>query len=245
MAGEVPAGVNPYGIEALWATSDAVGKGAFIILGIMSLYSWYVMITKFLDQRALNKAAAEAEKGFWTAASIQEGIARLKGKDNAFRDIADDGIKAVEHHTKNQGRLVTSQIALTDWVETHVQRRVDMINSDLQGGMAVLASVGSTAPFVGLFGTVWGIYNALISIAIAGQASLDKVAGPIGEALIMTAVGLAVAVPAVLGFNFLLRRNKLISEKVSYFSHDLQAALMAGSRVVAEEAKAAGAAPRK
>ncbi len=229
---------NPYGIAALWEQSDYVGKGVFVILGVMSLWSWWVMINKWLDQRSLRKIAAEAEKNFWNSGSMQEGITKLKGKVNPFRDIAEDGIKAVEHHRKN-AQDVTSNIDLADFVSTSVQKRADMLQSSLQKGMVVLASVGATAPFVGLFGTVWGIYHALISISIAGQASLDKVAGPIGEALIMTAIGLAVAVPAVLGFNALTRGNKSLIERVNYFSHDVQAALVAGSRFDA------GAAGRK
>jgi biopolymer transport protein ExbB len=220
---------NPYGIAALWEQSDYVGKGVFVILGVMSLWSWWVMINKWLDQRSLRKIATEAEKNFWNSGSLQEGIAKLKGKVNPFRDIAEDGIKAVEHHRKN-AQDVTSNIDLADFVSTSVQKRADMLQSSLQKGMVVLASVGATAPFVGLFGTVWGIYHALISISIAGQASLDKVAGPIGEALIMTAIGLAVAVPAVLGFNALTRGNKNLIERVNYFSHDVQAALLAGAR---------------
>jgi biopolymer transport protein ExbB len=238
MAAQAGMTENPFGIQALWQQSDMVGRGVFVILGIMSLWSWWVMINKYLDQRALRKVATQAEKEFWTAGSMQEGMTKLKGKVNAFRDIVEDGLKASEHHSKSQGRLVSSQIALNDWIETHVRRRTDMLQSSLQNGMVVLASVGATAPFVGLFGTVWGIYHSLISISIAGQASLDKVAGPIGEALIMTAIGLAVAVPAVLGFNFLLRGNKSLMERVSYFSHDVQAALLAGSRVDAPAAVA-------
>jgi len=230
MAAETGMTENPYGIEALWTTSDYVGKGVFVILIVMSLWSWLVMINKWLDQRTLRKAAAEAEKNFWTAGSIQEGVAKLKGKVNPFRDIAQDGLHAVEHHRKS-GRDVTSGIELGDWVQTHIDKRTNMLQSSLQSGMVVLASVGATSPFVGLFGTVWGIYHALISISIAGQASLDKVAGPIGEALIMTAMGLAVAVPAVLGFNGLLRNNKNLMERANYFAHDVQAALIAGSRV--------------
>jgi len=230
MAAETGMTDNPYGIEALWTQSDYVGKGVFVILAFMSLYSWYTIFTKILDQRVLNKVVSDADKNFWNASSIQEGIAKLKGKDNAVREVAEAGIRAVEHHTKNQGRLVTSQIALNDWIETHVQRRVDMLTSELSEGMAVLASVGSTAPFVGLFGTVWGIYHALISISMAGQASLDKVAGPIGEALIMTAIGLAVAVPAVLGYNWLVRRNKSVMEEVQAFGADLLAVLLAANK---------------
>jgi biopolymer transport protein ExbB len=235
MAGEAATVTdNPYGIEALWTQSDYVGKGVFVILIVMSLWSWLVMINKWLDQRMLRKVAVEAEKGFWTAGSIQEGIGKLKGKINPFRDIAQDGIQAVEHHRRSTARDVASNIELADWVRTHIDKRTTMLQSSLQSGMVVLASVGATAPFVGLFGTVWGIYHALISISIAGQASLDKVAGPIGEALIMTALGLAVAVPAVLGFNGLLRGNKALMERANYFAHDVEAALIAGSRVAAK-----------
>ncbi len=235
MAGEttVTEGVtdNPYGIEALWTQSDYVGKGVFVILITMSLWSWLVMINKWLDQRMLRKVAVDAEKQFFGAGSMNEGIGRLKGKINPFRDIAQDGMQAVEHHRKNAGRDVASNVELNDWVSSHIEKRINMLQSSLQSGMVVLASVGATSPFVGLFGTVWGIYHALISISIAGQASLDKVAGPIGEALIMTAMGLAVAVPAVLGFNGLLRGNKALMERANYFAHDVQAALLAGSRV--------------
>ena len=231
MAAETGMTDNPYGIQALWTQSDYVGKGVFVILITMSLWSWLVMINKWLDQRTLRKAATEAEKNFFSAATMQEGIARLKGKINPFRDIAQDGQSAVEHHRKTAARDVTSGIDVSEWVQSHIQRRTDMLQSSLQSGMVVLASVGATSPFVGLFGTVWGIYHALISISIAGQASLDKVAGPIGEALIMTAMGLAVAVPAVLGFNGLLRGNKGLMERANYFAHDVQASLLAGSRV--------------
>jgi biopolymer transport protein ExbB len=222
---------NPYGIEALWTQSDYVGKGVFVILIVMSLWSWLVMINKWLDQRMLRRVANEAEKSFWTAGSLQEGVGKLKGKVNPFRDIAQDGLTAAEQHRKSSARDVTSNIEMSDWVSTHIEKRTNMLQSSLQSGMVVLASVGATAPFVGLFGTVWGIYHALISISIAGQASLDKVAGPIGEALIMTALGLAVAVPAVLGFNGLLRGNKSLMERANYFAHDVQAALLAGSRL--------------
>jgi biopolymer transport protein ExbB len=232
---------NPYGIAALWTTSDFVGKAVFVILGVMSLYSWFVILTKALDQRALRKYALTAEKDFWAASNLQDGLSRLKGgDDNAFRGLASDGLQSLEHHERNKGRL-TENIDLHDWISSHLQRRVDLIASELAGGMSVLASVGSTAPFVGLFGTVWGIYHALIAIGISGQASIDKVAGPVGESLIMTAMGLFVAVPAVLGFNWLTRRNKFILERVNYFAHDLHQALLSGARVLTT--KSAGAAP--
>ena len=232
MAAETGMTENPYGIQALWTQSDYVGKGVFVILITMSLWSWLVMINKWLDQRTLRKAAAEAEKNFFSAGSMQEGIAKLKGKINPFRDIAQDGLQAARASPQEHGaRCLERDRSRRPGCSRTSNRRTNMLQSSLQSGMVVLASVGATSPFVGLFGTVWGIYHALISISIAGQASLDKVAGPIGEALIMTAMGLAVAVPAVLGFNGLLRGNKGLMERANYFAHDVQAALLAGSRV--------------
>jgi biopolymer transport protein ExbB len=232
---------NPYGLVAFLSNGDAVQRTVFSILLIMSLYSWFVIFTKALDQNALKKYATTAEKDFWAAQNLQDGLGRLKGgDDNAFRGLASDGLQSLEHHERNKGRL-TESIDLHDWVSSHLQRRVDLITSDLSSGMAVLASVGSTAPFVGLFGTVWGIYHALTAIGISGQASIDKVAGPVGEALIMTAFGLFVAVPAVLAFNWLTRRNKGLLERVHYFAHDLHQALLSGARVAA--AKPVAAAP--
>ena len=234
---------NPYGIVSFVQNGDAVSRTVLGILVFMSLFSWYVIITKALDQRALKKYALTAEKDFWAASNLQDGLARLKGgDDNAFRGLASDGLSSLEHHERNKGRL-TENIDLHDWISSHLQRRVDLIQSDLSSGMSVLASVGSTAPFVGLFGTVWGIYHALTAIGISGQASIDKVAGPVGEALIMTALGLAVAVPAVLGFNWLMRRNKFIIERVNYFAHDLHQALLSGARVAMSSTKPAVGAP--
>ena len=245
MADAAAATDNPYGIVSFVQNGDAVSRTVLAILIFMSLFSWYVIITKALDQRALKKYALSSEKDFWAASNLQDGLARLKGgDDNAFRGLAADGISSLEHHERNKGRL-TENIDLHDWISSHLQRRVDLITSDLSSGMSVLASVGSTAPFVGLFGTVWGIYHALTAIGISGQASIDKVAGPVGEALIMTALGLAVAVPAVLGFNWLMRRNKFIIERVNYFAHDLHQALLSGARVAMKPASSAPAAAIK
>jgi biopolymer transport protein ExbB len=218
---------NPYGLSALWAQGDFVAKGTLIILVVMSLTSWYIMLTKLWDQSRLRRQFLETDRNFWTGASLQAGMEKLKDKDSAFRMIAEQGVRAAQHH---EGRL-TDQIPLHEWVTQSLQRAVDRVNNDLQGGLSFLATVGSTAPFIGLFGTVWGIYHALISIGIAGQASIDKVAGPVGEALIMTAIGLAVAVPAVLGYNWLLRRNKALLEEVRYFATDIQQYLVSGARV--------------
>src|SRR3989440_3454764 len=194
---------NPYGLAALWATGDIIARAVLVLLLIMSLASWYVMLTKLWDQRKLKQSARVVEKQFWSAPSIKDGVDRLKKGDD-FRGIAEDGLRAASHH---DGRL-TDRIDLHEWITMSLQRAVDQVNSKLQQGLGLLATVGSTAPFVGLFGTVWGILNALVSIGIAGQASIDKVAGPVGEALIMTAIGLFVAVPAVSGYYWLPPWNK-------------------------------------
>jgi biopolymer transport protein ExbB len=217
---------NPYGLEALWAQGDYVSRGTLIIMAIMSMGSWYIIFTKLFEQHKLMRSAKAAAKSFWTSGSVKDGISGLK-EGSAFRYIAESGINASEHH---EGTLV-EQIDLHTWVSMSVQRAIDNIASRLQDGLAFLATVGSTAPFVGLFGTVWGIYHALTAIGISGQASIDKVAGPVGEALIMTAFGLAVAVPAVMGYNWLIRRNKSAMERVRAFGTDVHNVLIAGRRV--------------
>jgi biopolymer transport protein ExbB len=216
---------NPYGLDALWSQGDFVARGTLVIMVIMSMGSWYIIFTKLFEQAKLLKSAKAVGDGFWNAPSIAKGAATLD-EASAFRFIAETGLKASEHH---EGSLV-EQIDLNTWISMSVQRSVENINSRLQDGLAFLATVGSTAPFVGLFGTVWGIYHALTAIGIAGQASIDKVAGPVGEALIMTAFGLAVAVPAVMGYNWLIRRNKTAMEQVRAFSGDLHNVLLAGKR---------------
>lgn len=221
---------NPYGIEAMWRQGDWVSKGTLIILVIMSMGSWYIIFVKLWEQHKLMREGREMRTSFWKAPSLKEGAKRLKAS-SAFRYIAETGLEANEHH---EGAL-TENIDLNTWVTMSVQRAVDAVHNRMQDGLAFLATVGSTAPFVGLFGTVWGIYHALTAIGIAGQASIDKVAGPVGEALIMTALGLAVAVPAVMGYNWLVRRNKVVMETVRGFGADLHSVLL-GAR---PEAKAA------
>jgi len=203
---------NPYGLEALWRQGDFVARGTLIILMIMSIGSWYIGIIKVIEQARMMKDAKEADEKFWHTHTVQEGIATLK-EDSAFRFVAEKSLLAAQHHATMQ----TKQLDLNTWVGMALQRAIDVISNRLQSGLAFLATVGSTAPFVGLFGTVWGIYHALTAIGIAGQASIDKVAGPVGEALIMTALGLAVAVPAVLGYNWLVRRNRVAMELIRHF----------------------------
>lgn len=230
---------NPYGFTAVW-NGGYVSRGTLIILSLMSMGSWYIMITKLLDQMKIFRQAKETNQKFWKASSIAAGTTQLSN-GSPFRFIAETGTKATQHH---DGALL-EQIDLSSWVTMQIQRAVDKVQSRLQDGLSFLATVGSTAPFIGLFGTVWGIYNALTNIGMTGNASIDKVAGPVGEALIMTAFGLFVAVPAVLGYNWLVRRNKSAMEDVRSFSADVHSVLISGAMHTSEAARAAGAAAKK
>lgn len=216
--------VNPYGLDALWRQGDFVSKGTLIILLIMSIGSWYIGILKLFEQAKLMRQAKESDQKFWKANSVKDGIGALH-QDSAFRFVAEEGAYAAEHH---EGSVI-ERVDLNAWISMSIQRAIDTVNNRLQNGLAFLATVGSTAPFVGLFGTVWGIYHALTAIGIAGQASIDKVAGPVGESLIMTAFGLAVAVPAVLGYNWLVRRNRVAMERVRHFGGGVHMTLLGGS----------------
>ena len=226
---------NPFGLSAVW-DGGFVPRATLIILSIMSIGSWYIIITKLLDQMKIFKQAKETAAKFWKAPSIAAGSATL-AEGSPFRFIAESGTKATAHH---DGALL-EQIDLSTWVTMSIQRASDKVQSRLQDGLSFLATVGSTAPFIGLFGTVWGIYNALTAIGMTGNASIDKVAGPVGEALIMTAFGLLVAVPAVLGYNWLVRRNKTAMEDVRSFSADVHSVLISGAMSTSEAGRAAGA----
>ena len=203
--------------------AEALEQGGFIayatvtILGIMSFGSFYILFTKFFEQQKLMGQARDVRTNFWRSNSLREGANKLD-KNSAFRQIVDDGLAAEDQHGK-----MTDSMEAHDWLHGSLSRSEDSINAKLAGGLPFLASVGATSPFIGLFGTVVGIYRALIAIGIAGSASIDKVAGPVGEALIMTALGLLVAVPAVLAYNWLQSRNKRISEQLSGFSTDILA----------------------
>ncbi|HEX3651493.1 MAG TPA: MotA/TolQ/ExbB proton channel family protein [Rhizomicrobium sp.] len=216
---------NPYGLRQLWAGqnghADWVARGVMILLALMSIGTWYIFFMKFWEQQRVLGQSRQVEKRFWSSNNLNEGIDQL-AKNSVFRTVAESGVRA------SSG--ASGMLNLNDWVAMSLNRQLEEINARLQGGVAFLASVGSTAPFVGLFGTVWGILNALIAIGVAGQASIDKVAGPVGEALIMTAIGLAVAVPAVLLYNYLVRRNKVINEKLRSFASDLQTYLVTKGR---------------
>jgi biopolymer transport protein ExbB len=205
---------NPYGLMNLWMQGDWVTKTVALMLLGMSVLSWYVIVIKgwHLSRK-----------------SLDEGL-RLFGENNPFRTLAEDGINAAAHHAQSKDDL-HGTLNLSEWLTSCLRRSIENITHNLQSGLAILASIGSTAPFVGLFGTVWGIYHALVGIGVSGQASIDKVAGPVGEALIMTALGLAVAIPAVLGYNALTNGNKKVLARIRNFAHDLHACLLTGDRI--------------
>ena len=221
---------SQFGIANLWAQGDIVTRFVALLLMAMSLASWMVIIIKTLDLLRYKKLAQKATV-FWHSPDFAAGLEQL-GADpaNPFRLLALEGREATAHHKSSQTQLHDT-LDISDWVTRCLRNTLDGFTARLQSGLAILASVGSTAPFVGLFGTVWGIYHALLAIGISGQSTIDKVAGPIGEALIMTALGLAVAIPAVLGYNALVRGNKGVLIKLNSFAHDLHAYFVTGARV--------------
>lgn len=229
---------NPYGLEQALREGGIISQTVFSILCLMSIFSFYILFTKLIEQQKIISQGKKVRASFWRAASLKEGGAKLE-KNTAYKQLVDDGLSAQEQHSK-----LTDPVEAHDWMHGSLARSEASINSKLNGGLAFLATVGATAPFIGLFGTVIGIYRALIKIGASGQASIDAVAGPVGEALIMTALGLAVAVPAVLAYNWLQRRNKSISEDLNGFSVDLLGFLVSGGQVRPTVAAAPTAAAR-
>jgi biopolymer transport protein ExbB len=208
-------GANPYGLGPALREGGLISQTVFSILVLMSIVSFYILFSKLFEQQKIINQAKRVRQGFWSSNSLREGSAKLE-KNSAYKQVVDDGLAAQDQHAK-----LTDPVEAHDWLHGSLARSEAAINSKLGGGLAFLATVGSTSPFIGLFGTVIGIYRALIKIGSAGQASIDAVAGPVGEALIMTALGLVVAVPAVLSYNWLQRRNKSIAEDLSAFSNDV------------------------
>jgi len=221
---------SQFGLASLWEMGDGITRAVVILLLVMSVSSWTVILVKAIDLLRIKRLAARSES-FWHSADIAEGLSNLgSARENPFRVLAEEGRDATAHHRATRAQL-RDTLDISDWVTRCLRNAVDDTVARMQAGLAVLASVGSTAPFVGLFGTVWGIYHALMSISATGEATIDKVAGPIGEALIMTALGLAVAIPAVLGYNALVRGNKTVIYKLNRFAHDLHAYFITGARV--------------
>lgn len=225
------------GLLGLWSQTDLLGKGVAVTLLLMSVTSWVIIVAKAWRLVQLRRMAAEAARGFWSAHTFREGLALLgrEGDGNPFRQLAEEGAEAVQHHAGNRETL-QGTLNLSDWLTSNLRRSIDESSQRLQAGLTVLASIGSTAPFVGLLGTVWGIYHALMGLAAdTGAATLDKVAGPVGEALVMTAFGLIVAIPAVLAYNALLRGNKAVLAQLGRFAHDLHAYFVTGARLGARQ----------
>ena len=227
---------SQFGIAHVWAQGDFVTRSVAILLLLMSVASWAVIVIKTLALLRLKKQTRRA-RDFWHSEDFAVALNKLGTEaDNPFRNMALEGREAVAHHRKTSEHLHDA-LDISDWVTRTLLYCVEGCTQRLQSGLAILASVGSTAPFIGLFGTVWGIYHALVAIGMSGQSSIDKVAGPIGEALIMTAFGLAVAIPAVLGYNALVRGNKKVINAMNSFAHDLHAYFITGARVSAEKAQ--------
>ncbi|MFN3727800.1 MAG: MotA/TolQ/ExbB proton channel family protein [Allosphingosinicella sp.] len=218
-------GFQEHGIVESIIEGGPIAISTAIIMVIMSVASWYIFFVKIFEQNKIMREGRKARSAFWQSANLREGANKLD-KNGAYRQIVDDGLQAQEQHTK-----LTDPIDQHDWLIGSLARSQGAIVSKLGSGLAVLATVGSTAPFIGLFGTVVGIYRALIRIGASGSASIDAVAGPVGEALVMTALGLAVAVPAVMQYNWLQRRNKAIAEQLGKFSNDLHGYMMSGGTV--------------
>lgn len=235
----VETGENPYGLMEALEQGGIIAYATFGVLVIMSAASWYILFVKLFEQQKIMNQAKRARTIFWQSANLREGAQKLE-KNSAYRQIVDDGLIAQEQHTK-----LTDPIDQHDWMLGSLARSQGAIASKLSTGLALLATVGSTAPFVGLFGTVVGIYRALIKIGASGQASIDAVAGPVGEALIMTALGLVVAVPAVMAYNWLMRRNKAIVEEMARFANDLHGYMMSGGTVRPVMASGRPTAPNK
>lgn len=228
-----------FGLMEALEQGGFVSWAIFITLVVMSAVSWYIMFTKLFEQGKVLKQSREGVQKFWTTSSIKDGLNKFE-KNTAYRQLVEDGLRAEDEHSK----LIDAQDQ-HEWMHSSLQRSQDAINAKLGTGLAFLATVGSTSPFVGLLGTVIGIYRALIKIGASGDASIDKVAGPVGEALIMTALGLVVAVPAVMGYNWLNRRNKLIQERMSTFCNDLHGYMMSNGAVRPAVKAAAPAAAAK
>jgi biopolymer transport protein ExbB len=236
-AGGQAAPQNKFGFAEALEQGGFIAYATVVILGVMSFGSFYILFTKWFEQSKVLRQYGTIRSTFWKAPTLREGSTKLE-KNSAWRQLIDDGLVAEEQHSK-----MTDQLEAHDWLHSSLARSEATINARLASGLPFLATVGATSPFIGLFGTVVGIYRALINIGLAGSASIDKVAGPVGEALIMTALGLLVAVPAVLAYNYLQARNKRIAELLTGFSNDVLANITSRGAVKPVVASVAAAKP--
>jgi len=221
------------GVLGFWMQSDAVGKGAALLLLAMSMLTWYLIVTKSLQLWRVRRHAERAQDAFWAASSLKQAVEQIQAAapSSPFAALAREGAAACAHHERRARGALAETLDMPEFMTRVLRRGIQRASAGLDSGLTILASIGATAPFVGLFGTVWGIYHALAGIGFTGQATIDKVAGPVGEALIMTAFGIAVAVPAVLAYNFLLRAHRVIAQELDGFAHDLHAYLTTGARL--------------
>lgn len=237
---------NASGFAHFLSQADLVARAILVLMALASLASWYLIVTKAFGAVRAKARSARFLDFFWNAPSMAAVAKELDGKapDNAFAHLAQQGIVAVQHHERHGADRLNEAGSTSEYVTRALRRTIDEETSEMESGLTILASIGSTAPFVGLLGTVWGIYHALLAISASGSGTLDKVAGPVGEALIMTAIGLAVAIPAVLGYNFIVRGNRMTQARLDGFAHDLYTFLVTGAKVGSAE-PASGRAARK
>ena len=229
---------SAFGLSHIWSQGDAVTRAIMLLLLVMSVATWVVIALKSLDIVRHKRQARDIEQ-FWHSSDLQEGLSQLgSAARNPFAAVAVAGLEATEHHRQTSAQL-HDRLDISDWLTRCLRNAIDDATQRLQSSLVVLASVGATAPFVGLLGTVWGIFHALVAIGSSGEASIDQVAGPIGETLIMTALGLVVAIPAVLGYNALVRGNKFVVTRLDRFAHDLHAYFVTGARVAGTAAPSA------
>ncbi len=221
------------GLGHFVAQADLLARFILVLMAVSSLASWYLIVTKSISGMRARKRAAQFLTFFWNAPSIDAVGRELADKtpDNAFSHLAQQGIAAAQHHERHGASRLNEAGSSAEFVTRALRRAIDEETSEMESGLTILASIGATAPFVGLLGTVWGIYHALLAIGLSGSGTLDKVAGPVGEALIMTAIGLAVAIPAVLGYNLIVRANRLTLAQLDAFAHDLFAFLGTGCKI--------------
>jgi biopolymer transport protein ExbB len=222
-----------YGVASFLAQSDAVAIAVLSVLLLMSIASWYLIALKAMRNAAIRRKARAFLERFWRAPSIDMVADELSvhRPQDPFARVAARGIEAAQHYRKSTSAGLVQAAGQDEFVTRAIRRTINRETAALESGLTILASVGSTAPFVGLFGTVWGIYHALIGIGTSGKATLDSVAGPIGETLIMTAAGLAVAIPAVLAYNAFTRANRMVLSELDGFAHDLHAFLSTGAKL--------------
>lgn len=227
--------MEAYGIAHVWRQGDFVTRGLAIALFVMSVFSWTVIVVKTMNVLRTKRLMVRAEQAFWLSGDLSEGIQSLADEspsvtDNPLLALALSGQAAAEHHELTRSHL-HDRLDISDWISRNLRDAMGDCIERMQSGLAILASIGSTSPFIGLFGTVWGIYHALLSIGATGDATINQVAGPVGEALIMTAFGLFVAIPAVIGYNALNRANKTVLSRLNRFAHAIHAFLVTGARL--------------